>query len=259
MSRVFLKKDFPVEWIRAGDISVVWVSAQRPLNDRKVSAIEEGFDPYLFGFPVVCKPNGHNHYHAVDGQHRITALRQLYGDDEMVPCLVVPANSPADAARIFLGHNGRNRSKPTALEMFRVAVTAKEDEAVAVNGVVKSAGYTIGVDITCVATLVRIYRRYGPVCLREALTVVSHTWGDNVDATHSAVVEGVASILHDYSGQVDTKMFTKKISKAYTPGRLLGAGRASREMFKGTLATNIAKILVESYNNGLRVNRLVAA
>ena len=48
----------------------------------------------------------------------------------------------------------------------------------------------------------------------------------------------------------------ERLADQYTPGKLLGAAKNSHDMFGGTIANCISKIIQTMYNTGLRANRL---
>jgi hypothetical protein len=97
----FVEGAHSTKWIKIKHLSVVWATAQREFNERHASKIAASFDPDLFDDLVVTLPNGDGIYHVVDGQHRMAAIRSLWGEEEMVPCRVVTAQDPARAAVIF--------------------------------------------------------------------------------------------------------------------------------------------------------------
>lgn len=257
---VFLKRDYPTKWIPVGDMSVVMVEAQRSLSRRKVERLKEEFDPNAFGALAVCKPNGREHYHIIDGQHRATAIREMYGDGERVPCIVIPAKSVEEAAESWLKINS-DRAAPQALDKFNVGVVAGRTAEVVVNEIIVDAGFRVDVSshdgcFAAVGSALKIYTQYGPEVLRETLRVITRAWGHKRDAVTNGILKGVAKVLHDHEGEVDANKLADKISKSYTPASLTGAAKTAREMFRGSVSGNVATCLVQTYNHGLRTNRL---
>src|SRR5215831_10655473 len=112
---------YKIEYIPVCKLSVVWVSAQRPYDEKWAKSIADDFDPDKFDPLVVTLPNGQGIYHIIEGQHRRWAL-QMYaakidkhnnGQNEMAPCRIVEEADPARAAEIWLGINkGRKAIKP---------------------------------------------------------------------------------------------------------------------------------------------------
>lgn len=252
----FEKKDYPVKWIPVGHISTIWAQAQRGLNERKIEEIAANFDPDAFGTLVVTLPNGNGMYHAVDGQHRAEIVRRLWGDKENVPCMVVAAKNPAEAADIWLKINDA-RSKPQPMDRFRVAVTAGHADEVAVDDLIRGLGYRLGMSgedgtISAVGAAVTVYRKHGAAVLKDALLVIQGTWGKSRDSVHQNILQGYADALAKHGKNIDRKRLVDRVAKQYTPARLIGAAKTAREMFRGTVTSNVSRVLVNTYNHGLR-------
>lgn len=253
---VFLKQDYPVKWVRVGDLSIVWAQAQRGLNERKVDGMVKEFDPDAFGVLVTTLPNGNGVHHVIDGQHRAETIRRMYGLSEMVPCQVLNAKGPQEAAAIWRKINGA-RTKPHILDDFRVAVTAGEPAHVEVDALLRGLGYKIAFDsgagtISAIAACMAIHRQHGAGVLKDALLVIQGTWGKERDSVHNNIVRGYAEMLAKHGKNVDRKRLVDRVAKQYTPARLIGAAKTAREMFRGTITDNVIRVLVNTYNHGLR-------
>src|SRR6516225_5950032 len=105
---------YKTEWIPVKVLSVVWVNAQRPYDEKWAKQIADNFDPDKFDPIVVTQPNGQGIYHIVEGQHRRHALEMFaaktnngIGENELAPCRVIDEVDPARAAEIWLGNNSR--------------------------------------------------------------------------------------------------------------------------------------------------------
>lgn len=248
------KKDRDEKWLPVGNLMVKFREAQRELNERKRDRIADNFDPYAIGRIQVARVNGH--YHIVDGQHRVAAVQKLWGDDEMVPCDVIPATSAAEAAELFLKVNDE-RSPVQAIDRFKIAVEAKRPEYVEVNDLIAGLGYKITTgnedgSFAAVSAAMSVYRRYGLDVLKDALLLIQGTWGMNRDSVHTALVQGYAGLVAEQGPSIDRKRLVDRIAKEYTPARLIGAAKTAREMFRGTVPANVERVLVSTYNHGLR-------
>ena len=132
MTKTLSSKEHTMKWLRVGDLTVAWPEAQRDLAEYKAKQIAAAFNPDLFG-TVTVSPLPDGKYHVDDGWTRASAVRMKFGDNERIPCVVVTAGTAAESARVFYGMNG-GRSKPTALDMFKVGVTAGYEAECAVSG-----------------------------------------------------------------------------------------------------------------------------
>lgn len=248
------KKDRDEKWIPVGELMVKFREAQRDLNERKRDRIADNFDPYAVGRIQVARVNGH--YHIVDGQHRVAAVQKLWGDDEMVPCDVIPAESAAEAAELFLKVNDE-RSPVQAIDRFRIAVEADRDEYVEVNDLLTGLGYNIttGAEdgaFAAVSSAMGVYRKHGTEVLKDALLIIQATWGMNRDSVHTSLVQGFSELVAEYGKVIERGRLVDRVAKEYTPARLIGAAKTAREMFRGTVAANVVRVLVSTYNHGLR-------
>lgn len=252
----FSRRDHAMVWVRVGDLTVAWPDAQRDLAEYKAKAIAEAFDPSLFGTLTVSPLPG-GKYHVDDGWTRTSAVRMIFGDNERVPCVVVPAGTAAAAARIFYEMNG-NRSKPSAMERFKVGVTGEYPDECAVNEIVECQGLKVELQhtdgcISAVAALLSIYRGYGEDGLRNVLVFIKDTWGQDCDGFNAHLMKGAALFLVQPE-VVKTDRLAKKLARKFTPGRLLGAAKASREAFGGSMPRAVAAIIQEVYVPGGRVS-----
>jgi len=255
----FPKQDYPIKWVRVRDLSVVWSQAQRTLNERRVKSIMDAFDTDAFGALTTTLPNGHGIHHVIDGQHRAEAIRRMWGDGEMVPCIVLPKTSPQQAADIWLKMNGA-RAKPGALDSFLVAVYAKRPEESAVYDLLTGMGYRVGLGgedgtVSAVSTCMAISRKAGIDVLRESLLVIQGTWGRARDSVHQITLGGYAEVVAAHNADLDRKRLVSRVSKKYTAARFIGAARQAREFHGGTVALGAKHVLVTTYNTGLAADK----
>ena len=249
------------QWIPVGQLNVVYTESQRGLNLRKVEQMASGFDPDAFGNLVVTLPNGDGIYHIIDGQHRAEVVRRLWGLHESVPCIVLNAKDPAEAADIWLKINTL-RSKPQSLDRFRVAVAAGHPDEVAVDDLLRHMGYTVGMSgtdgmLSAVGACLDVYRKQGFEVLKDAFLVIQGTWGKQRDSVHESIIKGYGSLLGQHGSSIDRKRLVDRVAKQYTPARLIGAAKTAREMFRGTVPSNVTRVLVNTYNHGLRTEQRI--
>jgi Family of unknown function (DUF6551) len=251
----FAKADHTLTWLRVGDLTVSWPEAQRALAEYKAEEIVRAFDPDVFGTLTVSKlPDGK--YHVSDGWTRASAIRTMFGDNERVPCVVVPAASAARAAQIFTMING-GRTKPSAMDMFKVGVTAGNAPECAVDDIVADMGLAVDMSqaegtIRACAALLSIYKQYGGDGLRDTLMMILDTWGRDSAGFDAHLMRGFALFLAQTPG-VRADRLAKKIARKFTPGRLVGAAKATREAFGGSMPRAVCALMQEVYAPGGRV------
>lgn len=250
------------KWIPVKNLSVIWTSAQRELDENRVNKIAADFDPDLFDDLVVTLPNGNGVYHVVDGQHRRAVIQQLYGEEEMVPCRIIDASDPKRAAEVFDKINN-SRKKPTAIEQFKVRVTAGADVEVHIQCILDKLGYRIawakGRDIIASpAALISVYKSFGSSVLKETLETIRATWADDSNAINALVIRGYGALIAQHRGHIDFKRLRETVGKTMTPGQLIGRARYHGELTKASAPDAVKHVLVQTYNNGLRAGKLAA-
>ena len=99
----------------------------RKLAGHLIKRIANNFDQRLLGDIVVCdvsrEQDAAAKYEIVDGNHRIHAIRMVYGDDTTVEVKVVPYMDEASRADLFLELNN-NRTRVSATDKFKASVIA---------------------------------------------------------------------------------------------------------------------------------------
>lgn len=255
----FPKKDYPVRWVPLGQISVLWAQSQRPLNERKVKQIMDDFDPDAVGFITLTQPDGTGVHHCIDGQHRSEAVRRLWGDKELIPAIVLPAKNPVEAAELWLKINGA-RSKPGALDLYRVGVTAGREAETVVDEILKSLGYRVSLDstdgsISAIAACLTVYRKHGADVLSDALRTIQATWGRTRDSVHANVVAGFSELVSRHNGSLDRRRLAERTQKKFTAARFIGAARQARDFQGGTLTDGVVHVLTTTYNTGLAAEK----
>jgi hypothetical protein len=251
MTDSFTKKDHTLRWIRVGDLVIHWPEAQRELSERNAKKIADEFDPDMFGtLTVSTLPNGK--FHVSDGWTRRSAVQMLFGDNEQVPCVIVPAANAKEAAQIFVTMNG-NRTKPSAFVMFKKNVTAGAPAECAIEKVVTGMGLRIATGgndgtIQAVNALMFIHKQQGDAGLLDTLVVIRSTWGEESAAFDAHLMRGFALFLsQDPASPVDRARLVRRVARKWTPGRICGAGKATREAFGGSQSRAIAALLQETY------------
>lgn len=259
----FNRSEHKTTWIRVGDISVIWANAQRPFNERAAKKIADELDPDVFGIITVCLPNGRDEYHCIDGQTRVGAIKMLWGADQKVPCNIVRASSPAEAAEDFLKTND-NRTKPTAIDRFEVGVCAGRASEVAVNKILKDLGYRItrshaatNGNIRAVTACTQVYNRRGGEFLKNVLMVIQATFGRAPEAVDGSIIRGYAVLLFKCGDTVNTGRLVERVRRNFAPGALIGAAKSYQQGgMRKSMAEAIAMVLVETYNRGRKKARL---
>lgn len=266
MPEKFKERNQRIEWLPNKLLSVIWVQAQRPYRESRARKIADNFDPARFDPIRVTLPNGNGEYHIVDGQTRKAAVEMLWGGEEKVPCIVLEAKEPAEAARLFDGINSL-RFGVDPISKFKVRVTAKEPTETAINRIVETRGYKIsashseetrsGRNISAVGALKTVYIANGAKVLDDVLQILSATWPSDPHATSSAIVRGYGQLLGEFGSKVNWERLKTCVANKYTPGSLMTHAKELQHTFDGSMADAVLRILLTRYNRGLPENKIL--
>lgn len=192
-----------IKWMSPGEL-LVDEDYQRGLSDRSVTLIRRiiaGWDWARFKPPVVAETD--DGIEVIDGQHTAIAAAS-HPDIAEIPVLVVRAESKADRAKAFVGHN-KDRLGITATQMHHSAVAAGDDDALTVNQVCERAGLRIlrnppanghfkPKDTMAVAGIASLINRRGALGARKVLQVLADANCAPVGVTGIRAVE---TLLHE--------------------------------------------------------------
>lgn len=141
--------------------------------------------------------------YVVDGQHRLAAAK-LRGDIWQLPCVVTSFASAADEAASFVALNQQRRPL-TALDLFKAALAAGDEEATVVARAITDAGLTLASTtnnrlmkagaVMNIGGLLRCYRRSGgEAVLRGALAALGQAWPGEVLQYAGTIFPGLAAV-----------------------------------------------------------------
>jgi hypothetical protein len=236
---------------------VVWVQSQRPFKPKRAKEIADNFDPDILEPIHVTLPNGNGIYHICDGQTRKAAIESLWGPEEKVPCLVSEEGDPAKAAEIFLRTN-TGRRPPTAVDYFKVSVTANRQTEVQIEKIVKHHSYYVDVGsnrgaISSVDALRFVYR-CGPKVLSETLEILHKIWNDDHNAVQGSLLRGFGMFLNEFGSYINQDKFVKAVKDKWTPGSLFRDAKGASEMHQKPVPICMVDILLLQYNKVAKTN-----
>jgi hypothetical protein len=198
--------------------------------------------------------------HALEGQHRVEALKRWLGawEDQEVQCWCYESLTEAQEAEQFLRLN--DTLTVSAFAKFKVAVQAGRNAEADVDRIVRALGLRIaagrsGGAISAVATLRRVYDRGGPVVLSRALRIIRDAYGDA--GLDGPVIEGIALLCQRYDGSLTEQHAVSRLAAAHggVNGLLSRAGQL-RQATGAAQADYVAAAAVELINRGNGRSRL---
>jgi hypothetical protein len=257
-----------VEWLDADSLEVT-PEAQRKFDPAWAARLARDFDPDAVGVPCVAeiKQGKTVKRYILDGQHRVHALREALGAGQMIQCEVIRAVTLQRAARIFVLRNTQRSVR--AIDVFVNNVRGGEPESVAINRIVESFGLRVDdsktdTSVKCVSALQRIYRGdaargmgKNELTLKRALTTALQAWGRSRDSMNGDVLYGIGLVILKHGDTLEFEALERKLAQfPKGPVGLIGKARGSRETMGGSLAQNMASVIVREYNKGRRKHQL---
>lgn len=249
-----VKRPTAIRTITLGEMSVS-PAAQREFREYKGREILDSFDESKIGIFTVSHRDGR--YWIIDGQHRRWALSEFIGEgweDWEIEVLCHFDLTERDEADLFLVLN--NHLAVSALDAFKVAVTAERSTESDIDRIVRSLGLRVGGSIrensiTAVTALEKVYQAGGPRLLVRTLHVIREAWGGT--GFEAAMIEGLAKFIARYDGRYNEDSLTKKLSKLTGGMKALGQqAYVIRERTGASKRESFAAAITEIYNKGLR-------
>jgi len=249
-------------WLPIEALGIVYPKAQRPLKPRKVKELADNFDEGKLDIIHVSLPIKGIH-HIIDGQTRIAALLMLgFKPSDKVPCRIHPFDDEENCATTFVELNSKRRA-PTAIEEYISRVAGKNPEHIAVDKIVRRAGFVVDQsasmaqgNIRAVAALLQGYRRFGADALEDALDLIWETWDGHPDSVTAMFLLGFCMFCREYENQIDRKHFVPRLQKRFTPGQLTARTREMAKALNASTGIALKRVLEETYDRGLRGKKL---
>lgn len=167
-------------------------------------------------------------------------------------------------ASLFRGLN--SHIAVTFFDDFIAGITAHDPDVIAIVRILEGFGLTVNKSkgeghVRSPKTIWNIYgggkEKKNPDLVRGVLAVVTTAYGATNDALDHLILEGVSKVLRRYGDTIDRNLLARKLSKAPGgPTRLIGKARGLRDLLHGTMANCMAEVIVETYNAGLRTQKL---
>lgn len=254
------KELFGVEsWIPLQELEVDIV-AQRNLMESQVKKIMSNFTPESFGRITVSKRKETGKYMVQDGQHRAEALRRL-GFSE-APCIIVNSPTVKEEASNFIKINLGSASV-SALDKYRIGVTAKVPEYLNVKECVESVGLEIGSGTGKVSAVASISsyinapskeesRAKKRNTMKTALEILKETAG--IDYINQTSIFGMCIFCKHYvdNGTVEKETVIERFKNINLQELIQNAQAWKNNSTRGRIVTYLAYLLVEQYNKGLK-------
>ncbi|MDG4859317.1 hypothetical protein P8605_14305 [Streptomyces sp. T-3] len=233
--------------------------AQRTLNKRRAQTIADTMVKEALGSIVVSERANGDRY-IVDGMHRHFAC-QVRGIEKIV-AEVHHGLTQQEEAILFLIKN-RESSKPSALDEFKVGLTAGVPLFVDTYSVLQSHGLALGASSTnsigAVSGVLRITQQHGPETLDRTLAVAEGAWGRDKSTWDGVLLSGLGEFLGRHGDVVDDdELLAQKIAKAGHAAGWIGkvhaqaSGGGMHNSGTGSRIMTCYRLVVEAWNKSRR-------
>jgi len=223
------------------EVSSEWVHRHLPFDARQAGAI-------------VLSGRAGGPY-CIDGGHRLALARE--SGEQTINCFVIDGLSQRDEASLFTRYQ-RERRNLTSFALFRADKVALDADTMAMDRVVRAAGFELGksartaTTITAIDSVRYIQRTGGDQLLADTLKIIRTFWIGEEKATSGQVLKGIALFLQS-SG--DSPHFRQAVLDNYlkktAPVKLLRESQAvsvRRSGAPAVTAANVAEAIHEGYN-----------
>lgn len=229
-------------------------TAQRILNPTKLKKIKNTLDLDAIGtvHAVEYPIDGVSGVWLVDGQHRLTALREHgLGDWEVTVMIHNSVKTDAAASQLFLRLN--DRANIGIFDKYLNELHCGNVAAVNMTKIVESRGlrvdrYTGGKVIQAIASLRAAYNLDAGRSLSLALSLIEDAWKFQGASLEGNLIEGLAIFLHrNMSSGLDLAGFTKRLSKQL-PAQIIATSKLNSKVFKQGVSKQLCDDLTRLYN-----------
>jgi hypothetical protein len=218
---------------------------QRHLSMNHVKKAAANFDLYQINPVKVSRRDGTNF--VFNGQHTIEIVALVSGSRETpVWCMIYDDLAYEHEADIFA--NQMKYVKPLLpYETFIANIEAGSDKHLIIKDLVESYDLTVTPGsapggICAIATVERIYDKYGYHILDQTLRMIVGTWEGEAYSLSANMLSGVARIIFAYGDSLKEDIFKEKLSRI-SPREI---SRTARERKAGSLG--YAETLIINYN-----------
>lgn len=252
-------------YLEVGELTVD-ITVQRYLNTPHVSRMQKTYDPLAIGaISVSLREDGT--YYVMDGQNRVELTRRMRGTRAKMLCLVYRGLTLEDEARLFVKTNNSVGVRP--LDKFRVRLVEGERVAVELNSILTDHGWRVPPGGTrgqghflSVGELERVWngadnrlKKEHPDAVRLTIATLTEAWGHQPDAVRSELIGGIGRLFIRYP-DADWERVARGLSISGSPIQFVAAAKSRVTNGHQKLYNAIAALAVETYNKGLRSNRL---
>lgn len=238
-----------LRWVPLNRVAVSDI-AQRDVKSARVDYLVAHFDAEQIGTPVVNERGGK--FFVIDGQHRMAALREVFGDSHQVQCWTYVGLSEQEEAEKFLQIN--DVLSVSAMDKYQIGVEAGREIEADIDRIVRACGMVVSRQaveggIGAVGTLRRVYTRSGAGTLGRTLRMIDSAFGSA--GLEASVIDGIGMLCGRYNGELQDELAVVKLrnTRGGVKG-LLGKAAVLKERTRQPFNQCVAAAAVDIINSG---------
>lgn len=241
---------------KVGDLFVD-PNVQRSLKKHRVNTLAADFNPDALGV-LTTSWRSARRIHVVDGQHRYRVC-ELVKYEGVLLTHEYHGLALAEEAALFRMLN--TAEKPNRVDAFIVRRVEGDPATLAIEGYLKELGWSVSSNggegrLTAVASLERVYAM-SSFAAQAALAVLTHAFGHRPTAVQGSLLEGLGRMLARCGTDVDLDDLAKRMASIPGgPDGLVGNARGQLLTRTGNLSTQVARVIVDLYNQRRRTTAL---
>ncbi len=219
---------------------------QRPLSQVQVEKAIEDFDLNQINPVKVSRRDGINY--VFNGQHTIEIVATVSGSRETpVWCMIYDSLDYKNEADIFA--NQMKHVRPLRpYEIFMANIEAGNEKQLIIKRLVESYSLSLGPAkaygvICAVATLERIYTKYGYHVLDRTLRLCVGTWEGDIDSLGGNILAGVARLVVAFGDQLRDETFKEKVG-FMSVRQLSRIAKGDIDSLGGNILAGVARLVV---------------
>lgn len=230
---------------------------QRETDNARINTIVKHFDKNKVRPIILSYRNGR--YYVIDGQHTLSVLRMLYGEDVMVTAVVVEGLTYKQEAEYYTKQY-ENSKKLTVRDTFKSRLEY-DNKAQAIKNVCENAGFTVSISsnkaqgkgiIVAVKHLEKMYDELGRGDTYNTLCLIRDTWNGDKHSVEGNMLSGMTLFYKKYKDILDKNAFISRLG-AVSPKEIM---RNAKMRVMSSRQAMYAYEIYYIYNKGIKRNKL---
>lgn len=170
-------------------------------------------------------------YYIIDGQHRVSGIRQHFGKDCVIMCRVHYGMTELDEANFFLEQD-KGRKHISRIDQMWVRYKIGDEVITDMVRIATKVGFIVDgksnnskYKIAAVGTLEKVYKYLSREQFFDMLSVIKKAWDGHPDSIGREMLLGMAVFYKAYWGMFDSKALVRALSKIL-PDVIIRDGRS---------------------------------